>query len=380
MSVLKVQAETAAQAPGGDPLQEELLRLRGEIDELDRRILELISRRGELALATVRCKAARGEGGYDLMRERSLLERLAQRNRGPLSDEALLGIFREVVSACRALQEPLKVAFLGPEGTFSHQVARDIWGSGCRFLPQGSIDDVFDQVERGNSSLGVVPVENSSEGGVNATLDRFLTTDLSVCGETYARIRHCLISACRELGQVERVYSHPQALNQCRGWLRRNLPRALPVEVSSTAAAVRQAAGHPKSAAIGPRRAAELNGLEVLAADIQDYAHNTTRFLILSRMACPPTGRDKTSLLFTLPHRPGTLFEALGHLSRAGLNLTHIQSRPVKHRPWEYVFFVDLEGHREDPQVAPALSDLAQCVERLQILGSYPRGNLAPQG
>ncbi len=344
------------------------------IDAVDREILDLLNRRAGYALAIARAKGAGRIAEFAPDRESTLLRDLVEANNGPFPDAALRAIFTEVISACRALQRPLSVAFLGPEATFSHQAVLQQFGSSCDLAPQATIADVFDEVERGRSQVGVVPVENSSEGGVNATLDRLLVSDLEVCGEIYSRVHQALMSASGGLAAVQRVYSHPQALSQCREWLQRNLPEAVLLETTSTAAAARRAGEEPGSAAIAGELTAERYGLTVLAAGIQDNPHNTTRFFVLRREECPPTGVDKTSLLFVASHRPGSLYDALGHLSARGLNLTRIESRPSKDRPWQYTFFVDLEGHRDDEPVADALADLAPCVDSLKVLGSYPQG------
>ncbi len=365
--------EAEAVAAGGDR-EAELVRLRREIDALDLEILELLNRRARRALDIARCKGILGLAVLAPQREAQVLRGLARANRGPLPPESLAAIFQQVMAACRSLQAPLRVAYLGPELTFSHQVALSHFGPQCRLLARGSLDDVFEEVERGQAQLGVIPVENSTEGGVTAALDRFLASDLVVCGEVFLPIGHCLLSAGGDLAGVTSVHSHPQALAQCRDWLRRNLPGAKTVAASSTAAAAIAVRDRPKAAAIAGPLAAERLDLTILARDIQDNPHNLTRFFIVGHTPSPPSGRDKTSLAFTLPHRPGSLHRALGLFSRRGLNLTRIESRPTKDRPWEYAFFVDFIGHRQDPEVARALEELEAEVDSLKVLGSYPQG------
>jgi chorismate mutase/prephenate dehydratase len=374
----------AANRPGPDGIVDMHLKQIGEhrqrIDAIDREILDLLNQRAGHALAIARFKGAGNLPEFAPERESAILRALMEANRGPLPEAALKVIFTEVISACRALQRPLRVAFLGPEATFSHQAVLQHFGSSCDLAPQATIIDVFDEVERGHSQVGVVPVENSSEGGVSVTLDQLLGSDLKVCGEVYSKVSQTLMSASNDLESIQRVYSHPQALSQCRAWLRRNLPKAALMEMSSTAAAARRAADEPGSAAVAGELTATHYGLTVLAKDIQDNPYNTTRFFVLCREACPPTGFDKTSIIFVASHKPGSLYDALGHLSAQGLNLTRIESRPTKDRPWEYAFFVDFEGHQTDDTVAAALAELAPAVDSLKVLGSYPQGDSGQTG
>jgi chorismate mutase/prephenate dehydratase len=358
--------------------QQELNALRQQIDQIDSQILSLLNQRAMHAMAIARCKENGGLPEFAPERENSILKNLMETNRGPIPNASVRPIFVEIISACRAVQRPLKVAFLGPEATFTHQAALRHFGSSCDFAPQASIIDVFDEVARGHSQVGVVPVENSSEGGVSVTLDQFMNADLSVCGEVFWPVRHVLMAADGNLEDVEKVYSHPQALNQCRDWLRRNLPQAVLVETSSTAAAARQAGVTPGAAAVGSELTAQHYELEILARDIQDNPHNMTRFFVLGRQACPPTGHDKTSVLYLAAHRPGSLYHSLSHFADRGINMTRIESRPAKNRPWEYAFFLDFEGHQDDPKVREALKALEGNVDFLKVLGSYPMGDPAP--
>lgn len=355
-----------------------LAQAREEIDRIDRSLLELLNQRAQQAHHIAQCKVAGEQPLFVPEREAQIISGLCRDNDGPMATQSLRHIFREIISACRQVQRPLKVAFLGPEYTFSHQAAVSHFGSSCQFAPQDSISEVFSEVEAGRSPLGVVPVENSSQGGVNETLDLLMTSRLMVCGEIYARVGHVLMSRQDDLADLKRVHSHPHALHQCRGWLRRKLPEAELVEAASTAAAARLAVQEPGGAAVGSSLTARHYNLQILATDIQDSPLNTTRFLMLGSRACPATGQDKTSLLFGVDHRPGSLCRALGHLSRRGINLTHIQSRPIKERPWEYAFFADCLGHRQDSRLGQGLAAMRAEVEFLKVLGSYPRGEALP--
>jgi chorismate mutase/prephenate dehydratase len=302
---------------------------------------------------------------------------LSAGNRGPLTDDNLATIWREVLSACRALEGAVTVAYLGPRATFTHQAALDRFGAAAEFHAMRTIADVFDEVERGRAAYGVVPVENSTEGAVNVTLDRLIDSEATICGEIYLEIAQQLLSRAADLGEIKRVLSHPQGLAQCRGWLAANLRDVATEETTSTAAAVEFAAGDPTVAAIAAELAGTLYGVPVLRARIEDNRHNATRFLVIGsaapdRAAARPTGRDKTSLLFAMKNEPGSLYRILEPFVRAGLNLTKIESRPAKIRAWEYVMFVDFEGHRETPAVADALREIGERTLHLRVLGSYP--------
>jgi chorismate mutase/prephenate dehydratase len=346
---------------------------RSRIDQIDRQIADLIKRRAEHALAIKRYKGASGETIFTPHRESEILDRLNDDNPGPLPAASLAAIFTEIISACRALQGELTVAYLGPEFSFSHQAARGRFGGSCGLAPQVSITDVFDEVAGGRCQVGLAPIENSNQGSVGATHDLLLKTRLQVCGEVFCDVSHALMANQPDLDRIEVVYSHCQALDQCQGWLRRNLPRATLEEDSSTAGAVRRAAGRPKAAAIGWEPAADRYGLRVLARGIQDFSDNCTRFLLVSETDCPPTGRDKTSIVFVAQHQPGSLYRALAALAGQGLNLTYIGSRPIKDRPWEYAFFADVIGHRLEDDLASALEAMGREVEWLKVLGSYPQ-------
>lgn len=353
---------------------EELESLRREINDLDRRILELLNQRAKSALEIARCKRILGTPVFAPEREEQVLDQVCQANPGPLPQGDLRRIYSEIISSCREMQSPLKVAFLGPEYTFSHQAALSRFGGGADLAGQATISDVFAAVQRGQCQVGLVPVENSSEGGVGATMDCLLASELKVCGEVFAPVSHVLMSREQELDSITRVYSHPQGLSQCRGWLARYMPEAVLVEAESTAAAARRVAAEAGAAAVGPEMAARHYELKVLAADIQDASPNLTRFLVLGHEACPPTGDDKTSLVFLASHRPGSLYGALSHFASRGLNLCRIESRPTKDRPWEYAFFVDLMGHQDEDPMREALAALSQELDLMKVLGSYPSG------
>ena len=351
--------------------------LREKIDQIDRDLIQLLSQRAACALAIGPLKQSLGLPTFDAGREREVMDALLAHNDGPLTNSALNYIFTEIISACRALQCPTKVAYLGPEATFSHTAALDYFGRSSTLLPRDSIVDVFREVESGQADFGVVPVENSTEGAVGLTLDQLATSDLSVCGEILLPVSHALMSRTTDLDMIESVYSHPQALAQCFGWLAGNLPGRAIVQTPSTAAAAKRAVQESGSAAVGSEMLARLYGLEVLSRNIQDRSVNLTRFLILGRAQNRMTGKDKTSLLFTARHQPGSLLAALKPFAKQGINLTRIESRPSKDKPWTYIFFVDIEGHLSENPVKAALDELSDCVDNLKILGCYPKAELS---
>lgn len=356
--------------------QQKLSELRKHIDRIDRQIVELLGNRAAYALEIGNYKRSNGKPILDAIRERELLDGICKSNSGPLSDAAVRNIFTEIVSACRSLQGPTRVSYLGPEATFTHLAATEHFGRSCIFRPTESIADVFREVESGQSDFGVVPVENSSEGAVGPTLDRLVSSELKICGEIKRSISHALMSKQTNLNSIQCVYSHPQALGQCLKWLATNLPGRAMVQVSSTAAAAKRASEEPHAAAVGSEMLASIYDLQVLAGDIQDRSPNLTRFLILGTHESARTGSDKTSILFATPHRPGALRDALAPFDEEGINLSRIESRPAKERPWEYIFFADFEGHLSDRPVQEALRRLSAKVEKYKILGSYPIGEL----
>ena len=345
---------------------------RSRISELDNQILNLLNQRAEAALRIGDLKRRQDAPSYVPEREAAILRRLSADNRGPFPAEAVLAVWREILSACRALEGPVTVAYLAPPATFTHQAARERFGESVTYHPSRSIAEIFEDVERGRTQFGVVPVENSIEGAVNVTLDRLLESDLTICGEMTLPIAQCLLSRAGELREIKRVLSHPQGLAQCRGWLAANLPEVPVEETNSTAGAAELAAGDATLAAIASALAGELYGVPVLRERIEDNRQNTTRFLVIGRQSPGPSGRDKTSILFAMPNQPGALYRILEPFARIGINLTKIESRPTKRERWDFVMFVDFEGHRETPIVAGALSEIAERTRYLKILGSYP--------
>ncbi len=351
--------------------------VRRRIDSVDEKIHALLNDRARLAqrVGISKTRDGRTVDFYKPEREAQVLRMARQRNSGPLRDEEILRLFREIMSACLAQQEPLKVAFLGPEGTFTQAAVLTHFGHSVRGLPLVSIDEVFHEVEAGNADFGVVPIENSTEGTVNHTLDRFLTSPLRICGEVELRIHHFLMGAMSSLGRIERVCSHAQALAQCRAWLDDHLPNVEQVPVSSNAEGARRARDEKGTAAIAGDTAAEVYGLKVLATEIEDRPDNSTRFLVLGRKLFAASGEDRTTLLLSVGHSdaPGALFRLLEPLAKHRVSMTRIESRPSHRRKWDYVFFVDIEGHCEDAHVAKALEALKRRSSLFRVLGSYPR-------
>lgn len=359
--------------------QQALDQVRSRIDALDEKIQELISERARLAFdaGTSKGRLPHAVDYYRPEREAQVLRGVQSRNHGPLSDAEMLRLFREIMSACLAQQEPLKVAYLGPEGTFTQQAVFTHFGHSVHALSHPGIDEVFEQVQSAEADFGVVPIENSSQGVVSHTLDMFLNSDLKICGEIELRIHHNLLTHARNLDQIERIYSHQQSLSQCKTWIRAHLPQAEVIAVSSNAEAARRVRNAPDAAAIAGRPAAEIYGLPVLFATIEDHPDNTTRFLVLGRRLFPPSGRDKTTLLLAGREGPGLLYKLLEPFHHHRVNMTRIESRPSKLGKWEYVFFIDIEGHSEDETVARALADLGKVSKLSKVLGSYPRAVMA---
>jgi chorismate mutase / prephenate dehydratase len=345
---------------------------RARIDEIDRQLLRLLNQRAELSLQIGRAKRETGEPVHVPEREQGILDELDRLNPGPLPGGAIRAIWSEILSASRSLQRPFRVAYFGPQGTYTHMAAIRHFGSSAEFVPVRGIPDVFEEVERGRADVGVVPIENSSEGVVNHTLDGLIDSELLICGEASLEIHHNLLSRAGDLADVKRVFSHPQALAQCRGWLNRNIPDAEVVEMTSTSAAVEQTALDPTTAAIASELAGQLYRVPALRERIEDYANNVTRFLAVGRRAAGRTGRDKTSILFSIRDEVGTLHRILEPFASARLSLTKIESRPTRRRPWEYVFFVDFEGHRDDPVTQGVLAAVRERCLFLKVLGSYP--------
>jgi len=351
-------------------MSEKLTQLREQIDRLDDDLLKLVNQRAALAQQIGHLK----ENGAVLRpeREAQVLQRLRDSNKGPLSDTAVAQLFTEVMSQCRALEAPLTVAYLGPEGTFSEQATFVRFGSAVRGYPCATIDDVFRAVENGTAHHGMVPVENSSEGAIGRTLDLLLQSTLQVCGEVMLAIHQCLLSQHCELSTIRAIYSHPQSLGQCQSWLNAHLPHAVRIPAASNAEAARLAAENLHSAAVAGVQAAVHFGLSVCVENIEDDAKNTTRFLVLGNQQVAPSGNDKTSLVIAAPNRPGAVHALLAPLAAHGVSMTKLESRPARSGLWEYVFYMDIEGHQNDAGVAAALAELRQVAAFVKILGSYP--------
>ena len=360
-------------ADGNDSNDEALAPLRAQIDAIDRELIELISRRARLADEVGRLKMADGALVYRPEREADVLRSVAALNPGPLSAPALEPIFREVISACRAMERPLAVAFLGPAATFSELAAIRHFGSAVRLEPCASIDEVFQTVETGRSDYAVVPVENSTEGAISRTLDLLLATGLRIVAEISLPVQHHLLTRHGTLDGVTRVFAHPQALAQCLTWLNRHLPALERVQAASNAEAARLASLDEAAAAVAGEHAALRYGLQMAASQIQDDPHNRTRFIVLGQQDCGATGRDKTSLILSVHNRAGAVYHMLAPLARHGVSMTRFESRPARTDAWEYYFYVDLEGHATDPAVAAALAELEQTCAFFRCLGSYPR-------
>lgn len=362
-------------------MTDQLGKLREQIDRLDREIQQLISERALCAQKVAEVKIAKGDYAADFYRperEAQVLREVIARNQGPVANEEMARIFREIMSVCLALEKPIRVAYLGPEGTFTEAAALKHFGHSVVSVPQASIDDVFREVESGTVNYGVVPVENSTEGMVTHTLDSFMKSPLKICGEVELRIHHhLLVKGDEGLKQITRVYSHQQSLAQCRRWLGSNLPKAELISVDSNAEAARLVAedaikAEGVVAAIAGEMAAERYQLRMLAKNIEDYPDNTTRFLIIARQEVPASGKDKTSVLVATRNRPGALYQLLAPFQNAGISLTRIETRPSKSSNWTYVFFIDFEGHSADPEIEKVLRTITEDVIELKLLGSYP--------
>ncbi len=351
-------------------MSEKLIQLREQIDQLDDELLMLVNRRAALAQQVGHLK----EDGVVLRpeREAQVLQRLQDQNSGPLSNTAVARLFTEIISQCRALEAPLTIAYLGPEGTFTEAAALKRFGSAIQEHPCPTIDEVFRDVVSGAAHYGVVPVENSSEGAVGRTLDLLMQSTLQICGEVKLPVHQCLLGQHGELSSINSVYSHPQSFGQCQGWLNTHLPHAARIPAASNAEAARLAAANPHSAAIAGNQAAALFGLQVLVENIEDDASNTTRFLVLGNQQVAPSGNDKTSLVMSAPNRPGAVHDLLVPLARHGVSMTKLESRPARSGLWEYVFYVDIEGHQADTKVAAALAELGKVAAFVKVLGSYP--------
>jgi chorismate mutase / prephenate dehydratase len=346
---------------------------RKAIDKLDAQIVKLLNERTRHVLEIGDIKLKAGEEIYAPHRERAILQRLCKLNPGPITNESLRAIYREIMSSALSLEKSMTIAYLGPEATFTHQAAIQRFGSSLRYSAQKTIADVFAEVARNRAEYGVVPVENSTEGVVTHTLDMFVDSELKIVAQIILPIQHCLVSNWKR-DQIQKLYAHPQTLAQCRGWVQHYLPNAEIIETSSNARSAEFAAREKKSAAITGSLAAERYSLRILESDIQDNSANATRFLVLGRQCGPPTGNDRTSFMLSIHHKVGALHEALAPFRRYRLNMTKIESRPSKRKAWEYYFFVDCEGHVHDRKVVKAIEKLKEQCNLVKILGSYPNG------
>lgn len=347
--------------------------LRKKIDEIDEKIVELLSQRACLAKESA---ALKGERVFDASREEVVIRHILSLNKGPISDEELAYLFREIISVCRRLEKPLSVAYWGPEGTFTHLAALRRFGQCAQYISCERLEDVFEEILRDRADVGVVPVENSTEGVVARTLDIFQEIEgLKICGELVLPIRHMLLSLADSLEKVRRVYSIPQALGQCRRWLREHLPDAEIIETATTAKAALECKDDPEGGAIGSEAAKEIYGLNVLVAGIEDLPANSTRFLLIGKEETAPTGRDKTTIVFAVKHKAGALYRALSAFDKYDVNLTMLESRPSRRTSWEYVFFADFQGHIQEERVRKALEKLSEETLFIKVLGSYPEAN-----
>ena len=347
--------------------------LRKQIDSIDDQILDLLNRRAGVVIEVGKTKTGQSQEFYVPSREMAIYERLTARNPGPFPAEGIRRVFREIISASLSLEQPMKVAFLGPQGTFTHAAAMKQFGFSAQLVPQKSIPAVFDEVQRGRAHYGVVPVENSTEGAVSHTLDMFMESEQKVNAEILLEISHYLLSRTGRFEDIRKVVSHPQPLAQCRKWLEENLPDVPLIDVGSTALAAQTAAEDETAAAIASEMAASLYGLQIVKERIEDNPNNFTRFLVIGSKTPARSGRDKTSVMFNVKDEPGILYRMLEPFSKRGINLSKIESRPMKKKAWEYIFFLDMEGHIEEDNVRAAVDELKEYCQFIKVLGSYPR-------
>ncbi|MEW6115504.1 MAG: prephenate dehydratase [Nitrospirota bacterium] len=349
-------------------------RQRDEIDQIDNKILELLNRRARLAIEIATIKRKANLKFHSPEREKAIIERLTSLNKGPFPNDAIKVIFREIISASLSLEEPLKVAYLGPEGTFTNLAALRYFGHSAAFIPVDSIKAVFEAVEANKADYGLVPIENSNEGVVSSTLDLFMDYDLKISAEVMLEISHNLLSKSGDKAKVKRIYSHPQATSQCKIWLENNMPHVSLFEATSTAKAAEIAAKDEEAAAIASEMAARLYDLKFIERHIEDRKNNFTRFLVIGKSCLKKTGADKTSILLSVKDKPGALYEVLLPFKTAKINLSKIESRPSKRKAWEYIFFIDMEGHIEDKKIKKAIDEVKEHSLYLKHLGSYPIG------
>ena len=368
------RTEPPARNRGATPVIPGLEEERKKIDSLDDRILTLLAERAGVARDIAKVKrAAQVPVFHDPERERRVLDRLVEKGGKSFPPDAIRAVFREVMSACLSLEKPLRVAYLGPEGTFSQLAARRLFGLQAQYRECATIEAVFEATSSGDTTYGVVPFENSTEGAVSMTSDALLEGDLMIRQEYVLPIAHCLLSRSSSLSRISTLYSHPQALAQCKSWISKHLPKATVVQTTSTSAAAREAKADDRAAAIAAELAAEIHGVPIARANIQDRAENATRFVVLGREDAPPTGKDRTTIAFGVADQKGALRRVLSVLEDSNVNLTRIESRPNRNKAWHYVFLVDVEGHRADPALANALKAARKSTDFVKVFGSYPR-------
>jgi len=346
--------------------------IREKIDQIDKELVKLLNQRAGLALQMKELKNRKKMGIYSPERERQIYDKIAKLNRGPLSKKMILSIFREVISSCLSIQKPLQIAYLGPPLSFTHQAAMSKFGKEAEYMSCSDISFTFNEVEKSRATYGVVPIENSTEGIVNYTLDMFINSDLKICSEVLLEVSHYLLSKANDIKEIKKVYSNPQVFPQCRKWIEERLPDVEFCDVKSTSEAAKIVSGQKNAAAIASKSAAQEYNLNILAEKIQDYRRNLTRFLIISKDFAKPSGKDKTSIMFSIKDRIGALHDMLVPFKENDINLTKIESRPSKEKLWEYYFFVDFQGHCEEEKVRKTLSQLSKNCTYLKILGSYP--------
>lgn len=346
-------------------------KIRKNIDSIDKRIVELLNQRTQQILQIGHLKNKHNQSIYAPAREHDIFQRISKANKGPLDREALMAIYREIMSASLAIEKPLTIAYLGPKATFTHLAALKRFGSSVDYLPCDNISDVFTEVAKGNADYGVIPIENSIEGAISHTLDMLVDSDLKICAQIMLDISHNLLANCSK-NNIQKIYSKPEVFGQCRLWLESNLPKADLIETSSTTRAAQIAAKEKKAAAIASLLAAKEWKLKVIARDIEDSPHNITRFLVIGKFEAEPTGHDKTSIMFSIKDKVGALHDMLMPFKKYKINLTKIESRPSKKRAWDYFFFVDLEGHVKEKNIHRALAELEEKCKFIKVLGSYP--------
>ena len=348
--------------------------IRKEIDKIDSKLVDIINKRGKLSRDIGEIKNKKNQPIYRPERESEVYSQVTRKNKGPIADESIKAIYREIMSACISLERPMTIAFLGPEFTFTHSASIKKFGSSVDYLSCDGIPCVFSEVEKGNADYGVVPIENSTEGAVNHTLDMFVQSQLIICSEIFLPISHSLLSKNKEMKAIKKIYSHPNVFGQCRSWIEKNVPSAKLFETTSTAKAAEIAGKQAGSACLACKTAAEKNKLNVLACNVEDKSTNITRFLVVGKQLSKVSGKDKTSIMFSVKDKPGVLHDMLSSFKNKKINLTKIESRPSKKGLWKYYFFIDLEGHSESPKIKKAIKELETKCNFLKILGSYPKG------